>query len=125
MRAVASWRAADPPPAARTAGLVFCLALVLGLQGRVEEDELRTFGALANVFGRNFYDHTMVIWTHGDLIANEGGLPNYLAGCGPAIGAFLGEVKGHVVVNNQVRSAITCGRRLRYRPAVSGGWRLQ
>lgn len=66
----------------------FALLLVLGLHTRVELDELRGFGLLANVFGRRFYDRSMIVWTHGDLLAKNEGLSSYLAGAGVAVTAF-------------------------------------
>ena len=71
------------------------LVLVLGVAGRVGEDELKAFGQLGSVFGLTLYRHATVVWTHGDLLRpSEGGMDGYLQGAGPAVSAFLDDVQG-------------------------------
>jgi hypothetical protein len=85
-------------------------------------------GGAANVFGRFLYEHTVVVWTHGDLVTHRcysgsaakmshlqrvffsqlfaewcpfdfsGGLQGYLAGAGHAPQAFLADIAGGCVV---------------------------
>ena len=82
----------------------FVLLLVLGVAGRVDEDELRAFGSLGNVFGLRFYSHAVGVWTHGDLLRpSEGGMQGYLEGAGDAVLSFLGDIGGgSLTVNNSV-----------------------
>ena len=81
----------------------FALLLVLGVAGRVSEDELKAFGALGGAFGLSLYQHSLVVWTHGDLLRpSEGGMDGYLQGAGEAVAAFLDDVKGgSITVTNR------------------------
>ena len=50
-------------------GSRYAVILVASLAGRLDDGVLSAFSALGMVFGRNLYNHAVVLWTHGDLLS--------------------------------------------------------
>mmetsp|Transcript_20336 Transcript_20336/g.26384 ORF Transcript_20336/g.26384 Transcript_20336/m.26384 type:complete len:307 (+) Transcript_20336:196-1116(+) len=82
----------------------FSVVLVCGLQARISEDDLKEFGYLGSVFGLGFYRHSVMVWTHGDVLEEvKGGLEGYFSKAGDALGAFIEEIQGgEMVIDNSI-----------------------
>ena len=53
------------------AGARFAVGLVVSLAGRMDLAALQDFSRLGLVFGRNLFEHSVLLWTHGDLLLEE------------------------------------------------------
>ena len=49
----------------------FSVALCCSLAGRLDQPVLDAFSRLGLVFGRNLFEHAMLLWTHGDVLLEE------------------------------------------------------
>lgn len=56
----------------------FCILLVLGVHGRVTNEDVEIYEGLRQVFGNRFMKNMVVVWTHGDMLG-PGGLAAYMA----------------------------------------------
>lgn len=102
----------------------FVIVLVCGTQSRLSEDDLKEFGFLGTIFGLGFYQHTLLAWTHIDLLtdvettndsnstfgANNvpldvvAAFKGYLQHASQSIQAFVNDVGGgHFIVSNQAQ----------------------
>lgn len=66
----------------------FANVLVLGVHGRITDDDLQAIQALKYVFGWRYLSSTIVVWTHGDLL-DAGGLDAHLADANEDIKSML------------------------------------
>jgi hypothetical protein len=57
----------------------FALFLVLGVQGRFTEDDVKGVSGLREVFGSAFLAKMSIVWTHVDLLG-RGGIEEHVAG---------------------------------------------
>lgn len=107
----------DAHPSAR-----FAVGLVVSLAGRIDLSVLEDFSRLGLVFGRNLYEHSVLLWTHGDLLvegaeqsigieqsgphcsgsentaAMDAAFAAYLDDAGEDVTAWLAKVKGGSLV---------------------------
>eukprot|EP00933_Yihiella_yeosuensis_P057208 TRINITY_DN5685_c3_g1_i1.p1 TRINITY_DN5685_c3_g1~~TRINITY_DN5685_c3_g1_i1.p1 ORF type:complete len:315 (-),score=60.47 TRINITY_DN5685_c3_g1_i1:107-1018(-) len=82
----------------------FAILLVLGVHGRISDDDMQAARALHAVFGWKFLSTTVVVWTHGDLL-DAGGLEGHLEGASQDIKDFLNSTKGSVVLDNRLQNS--------------------
>lgn len=90
----------------------FCLGLVVGAQSRVVENDLKEFGELGGIFGLRFYDHSLLFWTHIDLLSENKtileGFNTYISEADQSITDFVGDVKGGQILVSNVESGTIC-----------------
>ena len=105
--------AAEMHPGSRIA-----ICLCVSLAGRMDDTVLQCFLRLGMCFGRAFLEHSLMIWTHGDLIIEQptsgttgseasdydAALSAYLDGVGDSVAEFLGNVRGGSLVLTNVGS---------------------
>lgn len=77
------------------AGALLCPLIVLGLQGRVGEEDFEMIEGLRHqVFGQAMLTTALVVWTHADALDECSGLEGYLQGCGERLRELLAEFAG-------------------------------
>ena len=112
---------ADSNPDAR-----FAIGLVASVAGRLDDAALEAFLGLGLVFGRNIFEHALILWTHGDLLLErvDGGVQHsgprdgnpqevgtgaemasaldaYLSDTGERVSGWLAKVRGgSLVIDN-------------------------
>ena len=83
-------------------GAEIVLLLVLQVGARVNVEHLVAFGTLGSCFGLQFYQRTMAVFTHGDLLQGST-LQQFLEEGGDSIQSFLRDIAGgSMLINNSV-----------------------
>jgi hypothetical protein len=76
----------------------YAIVLVMGLHQRASDTDLIALWNLRLAFGRTWLAQTVVVWTHGALLGEEGELSSFLGETTPHLTEILEAVKGGQVV---------------------------
>jgi hypothetical protein len=84
----------------------FAFLLTLGVHNRISDDDLAEFVALKIVYGERFWNHSVIIFTHGDLLSQQQQtLKSYLEPAVELVHKTLGRAKGGTMVLSNAKGA--------------------